>query len=66
MAISHMKVSDIVRDYPDCPQREMALYALRKGHMDLAQEWLRELQDMISEGRATIERHRLIDDKRRA
>lgn len=66
MAAEKMKVADIVREYPDCPQREMALRALRKGHLDLAEEWLASLRNMIEEGRAAIERDRLVDTKRRA
>ncbi|WP_270726165.1 hypothetical protein [Shimia sp. Alg240-R146] len=61
-----LKVSDILQDFPDCPQREMALRALRKGHEDLAGEWLKALTAMVSEGRARIEADRLVDQKRRA
>ncbi|TCK98848.1 hypothetical protein BXY66_4090 [Shimia isoporae] len=66
MAKSDLKVTDILSAYPDCPQREMALRALRKGHPDLALEWLNALQDMIADGRASIERDRLVAQKRRA
>ncbi|SFL36911.1 hypothetical protein [Shimia haliotis] len=66
MAAVELKVSEIIRDFPDCPQREMALRALRKGHSDLAQEWLAALAQMIDEGRASNVHHSLVDSKRRA
>lgn len=47
-----LNVSQIIRDYPDCPQREMALDLLRKGHLDLAQAWLDALDDIIQHGQA--------------
>ncbi len=66
MAAEKLKVADIIKEYPDCPQREMALRAFRKGHFDAADEWLASLSNMIEEGRAAIERDRLVDTKRRA
>lgn len=66
MTTKKWRVADVLREYPDCPQREMALRALRDGRDELAAEWLSALQELIEEGRARIESNRLVEEKRRA
>ncbi|MGR3712974.1 MAG: hypothetical protein ACU0A6_07635 [Shimia sp.] len=50
MTQTEFTVSEILRDYPDCPQREMALRALRKGHTAATAEWLEVLRGLMDEG----------------
>ncbi|SFM30876.1 hypothetical protein [Shimia aestuarii] len=44
----------ILDNYPDCPQRDMALNILRKGNVDLAEAWLDALDEMIAKGQSAL------------
>lgn len=43
-------VGDLLANYPDCPQREMALNLVRRGLMDQAQAWIDALNDLQNRG----------------
>ncbi|PHO02819.1 hypothetical protein CSC82_16800 [Rhodobacteraceae bacterium 4F10] len=40
--------------YPDCPQREMALQLLRRGHIEQAQAWIDALIDLRNTGQSNL------------
>ncbi len=51
---SELKVAQIVQDYPDCPQRDMALSLLRRGQVDMARAWLAALDELMANGRSQL------------
>ncbi|WP_204113216.1 hypothetical protein [Shimia biformata] len=59
-------VHQIRENYPDCPQREMALNLLRRGHVDQCRAWLEALDRMIEDGQAQFQRDDSSTDRRRA
>ncbi|MEP2533608.1 hypothetical protein [Shimia sp.] len=52
------EVQYILLNYPDCPQRDMALKVLRQGDMDLANAWLDALDDMMARGHSLTDKQR--------
>lgn len=40
----------LIHEYPDCPQRDMALQLLRRGHLEQAQAWIGALDDLRQNG----------------
>lgn len=49
-----LKLADILENYPDCPQRDMALRMFRKGKHDLAQAWIDALEELQQEGNEAL------------
>ena len=47
-------IERVLANYPDCPQREMALQLVRKGHAELAQAWIDALDDLRANGQTTL------------
>lgn len=46
----------IVDNYPDCPQRQMALRLFRNGRIEQAEAWLDALDELIENGRSEFMR----------
>lgn len=49
-----LTVRYIIDNYPDCPQRQMALGLFRDGRTEQAEAWLDALDEFIEKGRATF------------
>lgn len=45
-------IKDLLSNFPDCPQREMALNLLRRGLLDQAQAWIDVLTELQSRGQS--------------
>jgi len=43
-------VRDLLANFPDCPQCEMALKLVRRGLLDQAQAWIETLNDLQIRG----------------
>ncbi|MEQ9696103.1 hypothetical protein [Shimia sp. SDUM112013] len=43
-----------MQEYPDCPQREMALQLLRRGHLEQAHAWIDALDQMRAGGKSAL------------
>lgn len=47
-------IDTLLSDYPDCPQREMALHLVRKGHLDQALAWVEALDELRQNGQTDL------------
>ncbi len=47
-------IADLLANYPDCPQREMALNLVRRGLIDQAQAWVEALNELQSRGQSEL------------
>lgn len=47
-------VRDLLANYPDCPQREMALNLVRRGLVDQAKAWIDALDDLQQRGQSKL------------
>lgn len=44
----------LLSNFPDCPQREMALNLVRRGLVDQAQAWVDALNELQSRGQSEL------------
>ena len=49
-----LSLRDILDNYPDCPQRDMAVRMFRVGKHDLAQAWIEALEQKQLEGQEAL------------
>ena len=54
MEKQQLSLRDILDNYPDCPQRDMAVRMFRKGKLDLAQAWIDALEQKQQEGQEAL------------
>lgn len=51
-SIDKSMINDLLSNFPDCPQREMALTLLRRGLVDQAQAWIDALNELRDRGQS--------------
>ncbi|SHK20432.1 hypothetical protein SAMN05444000_12218 [Shimia gijangensis] len=53
-SVEKSMISDLLENYPDCPQREMALNLVRRGLVDQAQAWVDALKELQFRGQSEL------------